>query len=109
MPSKLNFLDPQMALIVWNDAYQDAGFDGPVEDVPLGEYLQQTTIGFIISENKRHIKFCNEFCPENKHVRNYVCLPKKYVVSITPLQIRGTIDTSNLMFATSEPHSKKET
>jgi hypothetical protein len=102
MPNKLNFASPRMALIVWNDAFQDAAFDGPVEEIPSGDHLQQTTLGFIIAENKRHIKFCNEFCTENKHVRNYVCLPRKYVVSITPL----VCDTINAVVV--EPTTKKE-
>ena len=83
--AKTAFVDLKPAIIVWNDAYQDAGFDGPLEDVPLEDHLQQTTVGFLIKNDKKVVKFCNELCEQTKHVRNIVCIPRRYVVSVTPL------------------------
>jgi hypothetical protein len=107
MPSKLNFASPRMALIVWNDAFQDAAFDGPLEEVPAGDSLQQTTIGFIISDTKRHLKFCNEFCTETKHVRNIVCIPRKYLVSVSSLVLECDTINPKGTHAAPEPQSKE--
>jgi hypothetical protein len=84
---KLSMSDLKPVLIVWNDAYQDAQFDGPLEEVPVDDHLQQTTVGFLIKSDKKGVKFCNELCEQTGHVRNIVAVPRRYVVSVTPLSV----------------------
>lgn len=81
-----NLTDLKPALIVWRDAYQDAGFDGPLEELPKDNHLEQTTVGFVIKNNKSVVKFCTEICPQTGHVRNIVAIPRRYIVSVTPLE-----------------------
>jgi hypothetical protein len=77
--------DLRPAILVWNDAYEDAAFDGILEDISIDNHLQQSTLVFIISIDKNAVKCCREVCYQNQHVRSLFCAPRSYVKSITYL------------------------
>jgi hypothetical protein len=87
--------DLRPAILVWNDAYEDAAFDGILEDVSIDNHLQQSTLVYVISIDKNAVKCCREVCYQTLHVRSLFCAPRSYVKSITYLTPEAPVEATN--------------
>ena len=80
-----NLSDLKPYILIWNDAYEDAAFDGPLEEIPQADHLQQHSLVFLCKTTKTAIKCCREICYDQKTIRSVFTVPKKYVVALLPL------------------------
>jgi hypothetical protein len=89
-----NVSDLKPYLIIWNDAYIQLEFDGPLNSVPNDKYIQNETLAFIVSQTKYVVKACFEICRENNSVRYLYTIPKKYIEKIIPLGVIESVGSA---------------